>query len=289
MVSSALRWPLALAVLLAGCDLSYANSCFSCDGSVACPSGLSCIGGYCQNATTHCGSTTGGATTSGTTTTGGATTAGSTTGGTTTGGTTTSTGGTTGANVCTNPPVDLCPPDVPTNAGWLSCELGCCPPTQPYACAATSLCYASAEQALSDCGDAGCSTCESSWCGAPPDVQSCQTAGWLYCGNGSCCDPSLPWYCSVPNGQGVQCYATQAEAFGQCQNSCTYCTPPCADSITNNLCTSTSMLTCGNACCDPSLPYYCATNAGAGYCFATNAEAYQFCQGTGISCVACVP
>jgi hypothetical protein len=269
---------LALALLGAGCNLSYDNSCFTCNGTTACPSGLSCIEGYCQKAAGQCVAMSGTATTGGTTT--GGTTAGTTNGTTTTGGTAASTsGGTTGSSICTNPSSGLCPPSADTSL--YSCEFGCCPSSEPYACADTGLCYASADQAAADCVGTGCSTCESSWCGSPSDVQDCQNPSYYYCGNGSCCPPSTPWYC---NGQG--CFATQAEALAQCGNSCSFCAPPCAGSITSGLCTGTSMLTCGNACCDPSTPYYCAVNAGAGYCFVSNAEAYKYCQN---SCVTCAP
>jgi hypothetical protein len=172
----------------------------------------------------------------------------------------------------------------------LSNEFGCCPSAQPYSCAQTSLCYASADQAFADCGgDAGigCSTGDPNWCLAPPDIGSCLTPGQLYCGNSYCCDPSRPWFCNSDDG-GALCYTTQALAQTACGgNSCAYCSPTCPASTTSGLCDGG--LTCGNACCDPSTPFYCAVNAGAGYCFVSNAEAYQFCQSIGNVCTTCAP
>jgi len=250
---------LALALVAAGCDLSYNNSRFSCDQTAGnqCPSGLSCVNGYCEVTSTSGGSTSGG-----------------TTGGTTSGGTTT--GGTTGA-ICNDPASGLCPANTPTN--YLSCTFGCCAPELPYACGYTALCYASADAAASDCADAGqpCSTCVTQWCSAPVLTGACLDPNPANCG-GACCDLAHPWYCA---GTGM-CYLTQAAALAQCTgNSCTYCTPACTTTSLTGLCDGG--VTCDGTCCPPELPFFCPTT---NYCFASNAEAYQNCPG---SCVACAP
>jgi hypothetical protein len=178
--------------------------------------------------------------------------------------------------VCNLPPSLLCPPNTPGD--WVSCDLGCCPPSEPFTCDDNTFCYADPDQAAANCGDAGlgCSSCVSTWCGSPSDVGACGP-GAGYCGSGSCCDLSTPWFCSSGGGT---CYANQSDAVHNCGNNCTYCTPTCVTSSSSGLCGT--LLTCDSACCPSTLPFYCASN---GLCFAANAEAYQSCGG---SCVACV-
>jgi hypothetical protein len=230
-----------------------------------CPSPLSCINGYCQADGGQCGTTAG------------------TTGGTTGTGTTT-TGGTTGSSVCTAQPSGLCPPNTPSD--WVSGNLGCCPPSQPYFCYnqphETALCYADPDVALADCNDAGvpCSDYSSSWCGSPSDTGSCPP-NQGYCGGGNCCPLSTPWYCSSSGPGSGGCYASLTEAVASCGNSCTLCTPTCASSVPSTLCSPD--LTCGTGCCVSELPFFCANSAN-GLCFAANAEAYQSCGSACISC-----
>jgi hypothetical protein len=260
-----LAWAIAFAAT--GCDLSYNNSRFTCDGTMPCPSGLSCISGSCQVVATSGGGTTGGGTTGSATTGGGP---GSS-----------SSGGTTGAPICTNPPSGLCPPDA--GLDLLSCEFGCCPQGYPYACGYTALCYASADSAAVACADAGqgCSTCLSQWCGSPEPGSCTDNTTQGYCGSSVCCPLTHPWFCAADGGG---CYPTQTGALAACAgNSCTYCTPPCTPTPVTGLCTGGVTCTSGGGCCPPQLPFYCPAT---GYCFASNAEAYLSCQGT---CMACAP
>jgi hypothetical protein len=266
--------PLTCAAALAatGCDLSFNNSAFTCDGTTPCPNGLSCISGSCQVVATSGGGTTGTATsgsgTSGTGTTG-------------SGSGSSSSGGTTGAPICTNPPSGLCPPDA--GLDLLSCEFGCCPQGYPYACGYTATCYASADNAAVACADAGqgCSTCVSQWCGSPPPGTCVDNSTQGYCGGSVCCPLTNPWFCAVADGG--DCYQTQAEALTHCGNACSYCTPPCTPTPVTGSCAGG--VTCSSApgCCPAELPFYCPAT---GYCFASNAEAYLSCQGT---CTACAP
>jgi hypothetical protein len=100
-----------------------------------------------------------------------------------------------------------------------------------------------------------------------------------YCGFGSCCPLTNPWFCGA--GDGGSCYQTQADAITNCGNTCTYCSPPCAPTTVTGACTGG--VTCNTSCCPPELPFFCPA---MDYCFASNAEAQLSCPG---ACIACQP
>ncbi len=245
---------LAFAALIAatGCDLSYDNSRFTCDGTTPCPSGFSCVSGFCEAVGTSGGGSTGGATTGGTS------------------------GGTAGSALCTSPASGLCPPG--TTSDYFSCDLGCCQSGSPYLCGTT--CYATDAEAAAACSEGQtCSSCVAQWCSSP-EYGTCPGSNAGFCGGSQCCDLSTPWFCSSHQSG---CYATQSEAFGHCGNTCTYCTPPCTPTtLTGQF---EGSLTCANGTvtepCGTDLPFYCAATFT---CFASNAEAYQSCQ---TDCIAC--
>jgi hypothetical protein len=97
----------------------------------------------------------------------------------------------------------------------------CCSASYPYYCSLTSKCYSTESAASAACsGSAACVTCT---CVAPsPRSGSCSTAGYLWCGDNSCCSASYPYHCAATG----KCYSTQSAAISACVGSaaCVTCT-----------------------------------------------------------------